>query len=57
MISRPEKPRKNEVFDAKFGSLNKIFGNCSCLNSFRCLNFIQNKKFKLFDNQGVMLVE
>ena len=49
--------QKNEVLDAKFGSLNKIFGNYSCLNGFRCLNFLQNKKFKLFDNQGVMWVE
>ena len=38
MISRPEKPKKqnkNEVFNANFGSLNKIFGNSSCLNGFR----------------------
>ena len=29
------KNKKHEVFDAKFGSLNQIFGNCSCLKGFR----------------------
>lgn len=30
-----QKNKKNEAFDAKFGLLNKTFGNCNYLNDFR----------------------
>ena len=36
---------KKEVLDAKFGSLNKIFENCSCLNGFRYVSiFFKTKR-------------
>ena len=36
--------KKKEVFDANVGSLNKILGDWSCLNGFRCFSISSKQK-------------